>query len=148
MNCKICASSSTFFANAKLLNKYDVDYFKCTDCGFVQTEDPYWLAEAYSEAIAGSDIGLVTRNMNLSACAQLLIEQYFNSDGKFLDYGGGYGLFVRLMRDAGFNFYWSDKFCKNLFAQGFEDNGKSEYELVTAFELLEHLVLFKKLVRC
>jgi glycosyltransferase involved in cell wall biosynthesis len=140
MNCKICASSSTFFANAKLLNKYDVDYFKCTDCGFVQTEDPYWLAEAYSEAIAGSDIGLVTRNMNLSACTRLLLEQYFNSDGPFLDYGGGYGLFVRLMRDSGFNFYWSDKFCKNLFAQGFEDNGKSQYELVTAFELLEHLV--------
>ena len=87
MNCKICASSSIFFANAKLLNQYDVDYFKCSDCGFVQTEDPYWLAEAYSEAIAGSDIGLVTRNMNLSACARLLIEQYFNSDGKFLDYG-------------------------------------------------------------
>ena len=140
MNCKICASSSIFFANAKLLNKYDVDYFKCRDCGFVQTEDPYWLAEAYSEAIAGSDIGLVTRNMNLSACARLLIEQYFNADGRFLDYGGGYGLFVRLMRDKGFDFYWSDKFCKNLFAQGFEDQGNVQYELITAFELLEHLV--------
>ena len=140
MNCKICASSSIFFANAKLLNKYDVDYFQCSDCGFVQTEDPYWLADAYSEAIAGSDIGLVTRNMNLSACARLLIEQYFNPDAQFLDYGGGYGLFVRLMRDVGFDFYWSDKFCKNLFAQGFEDNGNSQYELVTAFELLEHLV--------
>lgn len=140
MNCKICASSSTFFANVKLLNKYDVDYFKCSDCGFVQTEDSYWLAEAYLEAIAGSDIGLVTRNMNLSACARLLIEQYFNSDGQFLDYGGGYGLFVRLMRDAGFDFYWSDKFCKNLFAQGFEEDGKSQYELITAFEVLEHLV--------
>ena len=140
MNCKICASPSIFFANAKLLNKYDVDYFQCSDCGFVQTEDPYWLADAYSEAIAGSDIGLVTRNTNLSACARLLIEQYFNPDARFLDYGGGYGLFVRLMRDAGFDFYWSDKFCKNLFAQGFEDNGNSQYELVTAFELLEHLV--------
>lgn len=140
MNCKICALPSPFFANSKLLNKYDVDYFQCSDCGFVQTEDPYWLAEAYSEAIAGSDIGLVTRNMNLSACTRLLIEQYFNADGRFLDYGGGYGLFVRLMRDAGFDFYWSDKFCKNLFAQGFEDQGNAQYELITAFELLEHLV--------
>ncbi len=140
MNCKICASPSPFFANAKLLNRYDVDYFQCGDCGFVQTEDPYWLAEAYSDAIASSDIGLVTRNMNLSACVRLLIEQYFNGDARFLDYGGGYGLFVRLMRDSGFDFYWSDKFCKNLFAKGFEDNGKSQYELVTAFELLEHLV--------
>ena len=49
--CKICDSNSHYFATAKVLQKYNVDYFQCSNCGFVQTEEPYWLDEAYSEAI-------------------------------------------------------------------------------------------------
>jgi hypothetical protein len=46
------------------------------------------------------------------------------------------------MRDAGFSFYWHDKYADNIFASGFEieTNDTSEkIELVTAFELFEHL---------
>ncbi len=123
-----------------MLNKYDVDYFQCSQCRFVQTETPYWLDEAYAEAITGSDIGLVTRNLRLAEATQLLITGYFNPDAACLDYGGGYGLFVRLMRDAGFDFCWYDKFCRNLFAEGAVGTLDRQYELVTAFELVEHLV--------
>jgi len=42
------------------------------------------------------------------------IESNLNPDGIFLDYAAGYGLFVRLMRDAGYNFRWSDLYCQNL----------------------------------
>ena len=60
-------------------------------------------------------------------------------DGKFLDYGGGYGLFTRLMRDVGFDYYWSDPFTQNLFAKGFEfDSRYGEFELITCFETFEH----------
>lgn len=45
---------------------------------------------------------------------------------------------MRLMRDEGFNFEWYDKYCENLFAEGFEKK-KDHYDIVTAFELLEHL---------
>ena len=46
------------------------------------------------------------------------------------------------MRDAGFDFYWFDKFCQNIFAQGFEitPSDNKSFELVTAFEVFEHLV--------
>ncbi|MBD1852324.1 glycosyltransferase [Cyanobacteria bacterium FACHB-502] len=66
---------------------------------------------------------------------------FFNHDAKFIDYGGGYGLFVRMMRDLGFDFYWYDKFCQNIFAKGFEadTSGLKNYELATAFEVFEHL---------
>jgi FkbM family methyltransferase len=139
--CKICNSDSHYFANAKILQKYDVKYFQCSNCGFVQTEHPYWLDQAYSEAIATSDIGLVYRNNMMANITGKLLFNYFDHQAKFLDYGGGYGLFVRLMRDKGFDFHWFDKFCKNIFAKGFEleKTDKQNLELITAFELFEHL---------
>ncbi len=138
--CKICGAESLLFGQANMLNKYTVDYFQCSQCRFVQTEQPYWLDEAYEEAIAGSDVGLVNRNLRLADLTQYLLGQYFDADGAFLDYGGGYGLFVRFMRDRGYDFYWHDTFCQNLMAQGFEGLVEQKYELVTAFELVEHLV--------
>ena len=51
VHCKVCGSISCKFDNAKVLNKYNVKYFQCSNCGFVQTENPYWLAEAYKEAM-------------------------------------------------------------------------------------------------
>jgi glycosyltransferase involved in cell wall biosynthesis len=142
IKCKVCESDSHHFSTAQVLSKYDVDYFQCSNCGFVQTEEPYWLEEAYSQPIASSDVGLAFRNLSFSQITQKLLFNFFNHQERFLDYGGGYGLFVRLMRDAGFDFYWFDKFCKNIFAQGFEINAaeNNQFELVTAFEVFEHLV--------
>jgi glycosyltransferase involved in cell wall biosynthesis len=140
MNCNICESTSNLFSEYQILGKHHIKYYQCTECGFVQTESPYWLEEAYSDAIADSDIGLVYRNLNLSALATRMIGNHFDSDASFLDYGGGYGLFVRLMRDQGFDFHWEDKFCQNIFAKDFLLNQNIKYELVTAFEVLEHLV--------
>jgi len=142
MDCKICLSTVTYFATARVLNKYDVQYFKCPHCGFVQTQEPFWLNEAYSEAIAGSDLGLIRRNIAFSRIAQALITVVFDSNAKFIDYGGGYGLFVRLMRDAGFDYYRLDELCPNLFARGFDADGagRDQYELLSAFEVFEHLM--------
>lgn len=142
MICRICESNSDFFARAKILNKYEVSYFRCVTCGFVQTEEPYWFAEAYSEVINRGDIGLVGRNIILAKISKAVISVFFDLNAKFIDYGGGYGLFVRLMRDAGFDFYRYDRYCENLFAKDFEAEsvGNDQYELLTAFEIFEHLV--------
>jgi Methyltransferase domain len=141
MFCNICSHPSILFDKAKVLNKYDVQYFQCTACGFVQTEESYWLNESYSDAITKSDLGLIARNLNLSRISKLMIILFFNQDAKFIDYGGGYGMLVRMMRDFGFDFYRSDKFCDNLFAYGFDADvkGADQYELLTAFEVFEHL---------
>lgn len=139
--CNICATSSSPFANAIILGKYPVQYFLCGNCGFVQTEEPFWLPEAYSEAISRSDIGLVARNISNAKIAKAVIPSFFNPVGRFIDYAGGYGLFVRLMRDSGLDFYRYDKYCKNLFSSDFEadQDVQSQYELLTAFEVFEHL---------
>ena len=144
MNCRICNYSSARFAKASVLKQYAVDYYRCPRCGFVQTETPYWLDAAYAEAITKSDIGLAGRSISSARLAAVIIERFYNGNERFLDYGGGYGLMVRLMRDAGFNFFREDRFCANLFARGFDvdevqaDLGR--FELVTAFEVFEHMM--------
>jgi len=141
MRCKVCSNTTDYFAKNKVLGKFPVAYYRCATCGFIQTEEPYWLEEAYAEAITASDIGLVSRNFRLSQLTQSIIRACFNPQGRYIDYAGGYGLLVRLMRDAGFDFRWYDKYCVNLFAQGYtampDDAG--QYDLVTAFELVEHM---------
>lgn len=143
MECPVCDSPLTQLFRGQILNKYSIVYYKCNECGLIKTEDPHWLEEAYSDAIADLDVGLVARNMGLVQQVIYIIENYFDSDNTFLDYAGGYGLFVRMMRDAGFNFFRQDKYCQNIFAKYFdlEDSvTKNKFELITAFEFLEHVV--------
>ena len=138
VNCKICGSKSDFIFDATILNKNPVKYYYCSNCGFLQTEDPYWLEEAYKNPINLSDTGYLQRNFSLSKKLLIPLYLFFNKDAKFLDYAGGYGVFVRLMRDIGFDFYWQDKYTQNLFARGFEYNGKDKIEAITTFESFEH----------
>ena len=142
MQSNITGGETAYIFTKKILGKYDVKYYKCLQTGYIQTEEPYWLAEAYASAITKLDVGLVARNQLVSPIAQKLIYTYFNSDGRFLDYAGGYGLFTRLMRDKGYNFYNTDKYCQNIFAE-FHDlallSDQAEFEMITSFEVVEHL---------
>jgi Methyltransferase domain len=142
MTSKITGGETTLLFTKRILNKYDVKYFRCNETGFIQTEEPFWLDEAYSSVITKLDIGLATRNIYLSERVSKLIATKFDRKGVFLDYAGGYGLFTRLMRDKGFNFYHTDKYCQNLFAEYFGLTDllpASVFEVTTAFEVLEHL---------
>ena len=139
--CRLCAREAAPFAVARILNRHDIRYFQCGGCGMVQTEEPYWLEEAYSEALSAIDVGLVSRNLSCAETTRAVIAAFFRPDAQFIDYGGGAGLFVRLMRDAGLDFRWADKYATNTFARGFaaDPEGRGQYELLTAFELFEHL---------
>jgi len=145
MRCNICETNTEVIFTKRILNKYDVKYYQCANCRFIQTETPYWLDEAYGSAINFSDIGLLYRNKifveNVTALFGL---SKFEKNKKYLDYGGGYGIFVRMMRDNGYNFYWDDEYCKNMYAELFLAKSlpekEQQYEVVTAFEVFEHLV--------
>ena len=138
--CAVCRRERELSFQAILLNKYNVDYFYCSNCGLLQTEKPYWLAEAYSNAIADADTGLVWRNIQLSKILTPLLYFLFERNGKYLDIAGGYGLLTRLMRDNGLDCYWSDKYCENIFARGFDSSkAKPPFTALTAFEVLEHI---------
>lgn len=142
MKCKICNSDSIVQFKTTVLRKYEVAYFKCKYCNLIQTEKPYWLHEAYEQAITDLDIGYVTRNISLAEIVSTFIRISLNRKDCFIDYGGGYGLLVRLLRDKGYNFYRQDLYCTNIFALNHDvtDLKKTmEFELLTAFEVFEHL---------
>lgn len=139
--CKVCGGRMTSTHRGILLGRYEVEYFKCSVCEFWCTEEPYWLEEAYSNAISTTDTGLVYRNLLLARRLKIIVSHLF-PQGPYVDWAGGCGMFVRLMRDSGFDFYWQDRYADNLLARGFEwdeaDAGRSPASLVTAFEVLEH----------
>ena len=142
MNCKICGANAENLFKAKVLNKYDVQYFRCTSCEYIFTEEPYWLEEAYKRAINISDTGILERNIYFTKAISVLIYFFYDKQSLFLDYAGGYGIFTRMMRDTGFDFYWNDPYCENLFAKGFEYNSikHNNVQLLTAFEVFEHFI--------
>lgn len=141
MDCKICGSEVVLFYKGKVLNKYEVEYYKCSSCGFIQTEKPYWLEEAYKNVITQLDIGLVSRNIYLRETIPALINKALPNAAIMLDYGGGYGMFVRMMRDMGYDFYRQDLYCENIFAKYFDvsDINVQKFDILTAFEVFEHL---------
>ncbi len=125
----------------RVLHRHDVAYFQCAKCDLIETELPHWLDQAYSSALGAIDTGAIHRN-TFTARLTLAVGFVLGLDprAKCLDFGGGHGVFTRLMRDAGWHFTWSDKYGENLFARGFEGDPAQTHELVTAFEVLEHLV--------
>lgn len=138
--CPICSNAMRDVFTAKLLNRYEVVYHHCSECGLLQTEEPYWLDEAYGDAIAVADTGLVMRNFSLASRLAVLFYFGFDAKAAYLDVAGGYGMLARLMRDYGFDYYWEDNFCQNLMARGFEaDKSGRPFVALTAFEVLEHV---------
>lgn len=125
----------------KILHKYTVQYYQCPQCEYLCTEEPYWLKEAYANPINDTDTGILVRNILYSRIISGIIFVFFSKTVKCLDYGGGYGIFTRLMRDIGFDYYWSDPYTENMFAKGFEYSpDMNDIGLITSFENFEHFV--------
>ena len=141
MNCPICNFKLRLIFKAKVLRKYTASYQFCGRCGFLRAKNPHWLEESYSSSIAVADTGIMVRNIKfIPKVASLIFRLYGKKEkNKFLDVAGGYGIFSRLMRDIGFNFYWSDKYTQNIIARGFEAKKNHKYCVLTAFEVMEHL---------
>ena len=146
--CAVCEGPVHERFQATILRKYRVGYLYCERCGLLQTEEPFWLEEAYSSAIAQADTGLVQRNIQTSKVVASTLYFLYGKDVKCVDLAGGFGLLTRLMRDYGFECSWDDKYCENVFARGFEwGRARSKAEMVTAFEVLEHVTEPVKFIR-
>jgi hypothetical protein len=142
MSCPICSGFMRASFTAQVLHKYSAQYEVCDGCGYLCVHEPHWLEEAYSSAIAAADTGLVMRNISLAykVASVLYCVMGERGHGRYLDAAGGYGMLTRLMRDLGFDFYWTDKYCSNLLARGFEyDANLGACRAITAMEVLEHL---------
>jgi Methyltransferase domain len=137
-SCRVCGATTRYVYTLRLLNR-DVGYFDCRQCGYLQTQQPDWLVDAYARPINDVDTGIMQRNqVNVGRVVMTLLA-FRQLRGRVVDHAGGYGILVRLLRDAGIDARWSDKYCENLLARGFEADG-GRFEMLTAFEVLEHLV--------
>jgi hypothetical protein len=134
--CRVCGAQSEFAFEGELLRR-TVRYFDCSVCGYLETEAPTWLDEAYSSPINITDTGILARNaLNARRVGALAILLGIGNP-KVVDFAGGHGILVRMLRDTGIDARWSDKYCENLFARGFEHRNDSA-DIATAFEAFEH----------
>jgi hypothetical protein len=138
--CTLCGAQTLHLCVQRVLEKYDVEYFQCPDCDMIQTESPFWLEEEPWSSISHLDTGAVARDARCVRVATAIAHIFgLDPSSRFLDYGGGYGLFVRSMRDRGFPFRWCDRYSQNVFAKGFEGQPDKPHDMVTCFEMFEHL---------
>ena len=138
-SCLVCDSPTVHVGTQSVLGRYAAEYRRCRECGYLFIVEPHWLAEAYATAIAALDTGIVTRNLWLADATTALLGTSWRGVRRSVDYGGGTGLLVRLMRDRGHDFRWHDAYSPNLLAIGFEADLAQPCDLATAFELVEHL---------
>jgi hypothetical protein len=124
---------------ATVLKKHEVKYYTCSSCSFLQTEKPYWLDEAYSDAIADCDTGIMERNLHNALRVSAVLKLLKYDKETVIDMAGGYGILTRLLRDAGFDCLWSDKYCDNIMARGFEAGTDKKAPVLCAMEVLEHI---------
>jgi Methyltransferase domain len=136
--CRLCNAESNFVFTLPVLGKYPVRYFKCQGCGSLETEDPFWLAEAYGDDVHPEDRGYLTRNLLVyENMRHLLRVLEIPQAATILDYGGGLGLVPRLLRENGYNAFSFDTYTKTPFANCEWD--KTPPTFVLAIELFEHL---------
>jgi hypothetical protein len=134
--CRLCGGRLSSRFRLSVLNKYDVQYYECEDCGSLQTEDPYWLGEGYGQNLSSLDTGAAQRNLhNLAAC--YAVSKLFSARN-IIDIGGGDGLLCRFLRDYALNCFVRDKYAKPTYAQGFTEPDFKSPDLVIAFEVFEH----------
>jgi hypothetical protein len=139
MNCKICHSEASIVLEHKVRGSYTAKLAHCPVCDFLFAVEPDWLEAAYEKPINATDTGYVTRNVYLSKKTLILFWLLFKKTARFVDYAAGYGMLVRLMRDYGLDFFWSDLYTKNLFAEGFEHKNRERAMAISCFECFEHL---------
>lgn len=137
--CRLCGGDTSLLFCQRVLARHDVRYFRCHHCDLIQSEKPWWLEEAYSSVFSFFDTGAIRRN-ELAARLTLAVAWAcgITPASRCADYGGGYGVFVRMMRDRGLDFRLTDKYARNLFARGFEADPGRRCDLLTCFEVLEH----------
>jgi len=117
--CPITGSILRPLFQHRVLGKYEVAYYHGDESGIIQTEEPYWLDEAYGSVISELDTWIAARNFGNARRLEPILDLLFPPDSVFVDVACGYGILARLLRDAGFNCYAYDKFCANLFTRPF-----------------------------
>ncbi len=136
--CRLCGAGAEPAFSLRLLGQFEISYYRCAGCGSLETEVPYWLPQAYAETQPHPlDVGSAQRNLRNHAFILLLARLL--RIRTTLDFGGGDGLLCRLLRDSGLDARTQDEYATSTYAGAFTGTLGAKYDLITAFEVLEHL---------
>jgi len=142
MNCPICSSKSEIYGKGVVLNKYEISYFRCSRCGFINTEKPYWLDEAYGRVVSDNQKFRAQQNVPIVIS---YIKEQLDPKGFYLDYGcARNAYFVEIMRKYCFKFVGYDKYEKVL--DQYKGKLSRQFEMITSWEVFEHLPNPKEVV--
>jgi hypothetical protein len=120
-----------------VLDNDEAVYLKCDGCGFLGVDNPTWLGRAYDDAITPIDTGVAARSRLVEELCVALFGRGTASPA-IVDIGGGHGLLVRSLRDAGFDARWMDPHCENVLARGYEFRSGHTADVAVAVEVMEH----------
>jgi len=138
IKCRLCNGESKFLFTKLILNKHTISYYECNSCKSLLTEEPYWITELYNDNnLTNEDFGAgyrIFRNQE-----KVFILSKILGLKKGLDWGGGDGILCRLLRDYCLDFYTIDKFTNSSYAVEFIIRDYSSLDLITSFEVFEHL---------
>jgi SAM-dependent methyltransferase len=138
IECRLCGGSAELVFQKKILSKHQVGYYQCRGCGSLETESPFWLAEAYDPINERFDTGQLIRSFDNAAFVAVLISYLGLEKSRVVDYGCGSGLLVRLMRDVGFDVWGFDAYSLPRLAIGFHSDSLVGASVVNLSEVAEH----------
>jgi SAM-dependent methyltransferase len=152
VECKVCAGPSPLFGVVDFhkscieaqgrrlaLSGSPIYYRRCRNCGFAfTTAFDTWDMEAFRRHIYNSDYAIVDPDfaeVRPSGNAKLVASSFPEAGGSIsiLDYGGGEGLFAARLREQGFSAATYDPFSS------FDQMPEDKFDLVTCFEVMEHV---------
>jgi SAM-dependent methyltransferase len=126
-----------------------VYYYRCAQCGFCHAPALCeWTLEEFAARIYNDDYVLVDPDyvelrprINADALVKSLGQ---DAAVRHLDYGGGHGLLSDMLRDAG----WDSRSYDPFVDRGVDVDSLGVYDLVTAYEVFEHVPDVQALMRC
>ena len=138
--CAVCSGSTKFLFSYEVRGEHQASLHECLNCRFTYIANPHWLDDSFSSELNDLDIGSVDRCLVLADFVEVLIRSMKSSKSRFLDWGGGYGLLSRIMRDRGLDFVSHDIYTRPLFVESSSNSNSETFELITMSEVALHLV--------
>jgi 2-polyprenyl-6-hydroxyphenyl methylase/3-demethylubiquinone-9 3-methyltransferase len=152
LECKVCRGASPLFGVVDFhkscmearglrlsLSGVPVYYRRCGQCGFTFTDVfDGWKQEEFQRRIYNDDYIRVDPDFveaRPAANARMVAESFPDAKGsiRILDYGGGSGLLAERLREMGFSAATYDPFSN------FDGVPKERFDLITCFEVMEHV---------
>lgn len=144
MTCPNCSRVDTLPIKQVLVTTagIEAELTHCPSCDYLYLREPFWLETAYRDEFYG-DTGYVARNIYMAKKSLALFRCWklisrCTSFPASCDIGAGVGMFARMMRDSGYNFFGYDEFTKMPLIKPFL-SAHGNYRIKTAFEVIEHL---------